>query len=59
MKKLAVPFILIAIIVGIYEQSKEKPNLYVTVGVIIIFMIGMIQFSSKVPSKNQDEEEND
>jgi hypothetical protein len=59
MKKLAVPFILIAIIVGIYEYSKEEPNLFVTVGVIIVFMIGMIQFSAKVPSKHQDEEEND
>lgn len=58
MKKLALPFIIIAIIIGVYEYSKAKPNIYVIILVIILFMFGMFQLNSKIPSKFSDEEEN-
>jgi uncharacterized membrane protein len=59
MKKLALPFIIVAVIIGIYEQSKEKPNIYVVITVIIVFMYGMMKLSAKTPSKHQDEIESD
>lgn len=59
MKKLVIPFTLVAIIVGLYEQSKEKPNIYILCITIIIFMYGIMKLSAKTPSKNQEEKEED
>ena len=59
MKKLVIPFTLVAIIVGLYEQSKEKPNVYILCVAIAIFMYGIMRLSAKTPSKNQEEKEED
>ncbi len=59
MKKLIIPFTLVAIIVGLYEQSKEKPNVYILCIAIAIFMYGVMRLSAKTPSKNQEENEQD
>ena len=50
---------LIAAGFAFYEQTKPQPNLYVTIVAVAILMFGIMQFSSKVPSKNQDKNEND
>ena len=42
---------------ALYEQSKAKPNVYIMVIAIIIFMYGMMRLTAKVPSKNQDNSE--
>ena len=59
MKKLWIPFMFVAIIVGLFEQSKDKPNIYILCGAIAVFMYGMMQLTSKVPSKNEEEEKED
>lgn len=61
MKKLILPFIFVAIIVGLFEQSKAKPNIYILSAAVAVFMYGMMQLTSKVPSKKEEEnkEEND
>ena len=59
MKKLVIPFTLVAIIVGLYEQSKAKPNIYILCIAIAIFMYGVMKLSAKTPSKNQVEKEED
>ena len=59
MKKLVIPFVLVAIIVGLYEQTKEKPNVYVLCITIVIFMYGIMKLSTKITSKNQEEKEED
>lgn len=59
MKKLVIPFTLVAIIVGLYEQSKEKPNVYILCIAIVIFMYGVMRLSAKTPSKNQEENKED
>ena len=59
MKKVLFPIMIIAIIVAFYEQSLEKKNVYIQVISIVIFMIGMMKLSAKVPSKNQEKEEED
>ena len=59
MKKLLIPFVFVAIIVGLFEQSKDKPNIYILCGAVAVFMYGMMQLSAKIPSKHQDEKEED
>jgi hypothetical protein len=59
MKKAVLPIMIIAILVAFYEQSLDKKNIYIQVISIVIFMIGMKKLSAKVPSKNQEKEEED
>jgi hypothetical protein len=59
MKKFLLPIMIIAIIIAFYEQSLEKKNVYIQVISIVVFMIGMMKLSAKVPSKNQEKEEDD
>ena len=47
----------IAILIALYEQSKEDKNLYIMVIAIVIFMYGMLRLSAKTPSKNQEKED--
>ena len=54
MKKLVVPFMFVAILVGLFEQSKTKPNIYILCATVIIFMFGMMQLMSKVSSKKEE-----
>ena len=51
MKKLILPVMIVAIIVGLYEQTKEKPNVYILAIAVVIFMYGMMRLSAKTPSK--------
>jgi hypothetical protein len=56
MKKLLIPLMFVAILVGLFEQSKDKPNIYILCAAVAVFMFGMMNLSSKVPSKSQGEE---
>ena len=58
MKRFLIPLMIVAIIVALYEQSSKESNVYVTVTAIAVFMFGMMQLSTKTPSKNQDKEDN-
>ena len=49
----------IAIFAAFFEQSKETPNIYITVIAIAVFMLGMMQLSAKTPSKNQNNDQDD
>lgn len=57
MKKVLFPMMIIAIVVAFYEQSLDKKNVYIQVISIVVFMIGMMKLSAKVPSKNPEKEE--
>lgn len=57
MKKLVFPFMIVAIIIGLYEQTKDKPNVYILVIAVAVFMYGIMQLSAKVPSKHSETEE--
>jgi hypothetical protein len=48
---------IVAIIIAFYEQTSEEKNVYITIIAIAVFMFGMMQLSSKTPSKNQEKEE--
>ncbi len=45
-----------AAFIAFYEQSKPESNKYITVGAMVVFMLGLMQLMSKVPSKNKDNE---
>lgn len=57
MKKFVILIMLLAIGVAFYEQTTEDKNVYVMVVAIVIFMMGMMRLSSKTPSKNQHNDE--
>lgn len=45
---------------ALYEQSKAEPNTIAMIIAIVVFMIGLMKLMSKVPSRSQDnDEEND
>ncbi len=52
MKKLLIPILLIAFFVAFWNQNSEKPNLYITIIAVLIFMFGMMKLSAKVPPKD-------
>jgi uncharacterized membrane protein YbaN (DUF454 family) len=54
MKKFIILLMVLAIGVAFYEQTSADKNVYVMVVAIVIFMMGMMRLSSKTPSKNQD-----
>ena len=49
----------LAIGVAFYEQTSTEKNVYLMVIAIVVFMMGMMRLSSKTPSKNQDNNEDD
>ena len=57
MKKIIIPIMVLAIIIALYEQVSAEKNVYIMVIAIVIFMMGMMQLSAKIPSKNQDKED--
>ncbi|MES2543418.1 MAG: hypothetical protein V4548_00920 [Bacteroidota bacterium] len=59
MKKIIVPILFIAAVVALYEQSKPEKNIFILVAAFVVFMIGMMLLSAKIPSKNQDKEKED
>jgi len=59
MKKMILPIMLLAIGAAFYEQTKPQPNIYITAIAVAVFMFGIMWFSSKTPSKNQENNEDD
>lgn len=57
MNKLLVIAVFLALGFAIYEQSTENPNKIVLVICVLVFMFGIMKFSSKLPSKNQSKSE--
>lgn len=58
MKKLLLPLMLVAIILGLYEQTKAQPNVYILTCTIVVFMYGMMKLSAKtLHHDNQTKEE--
>jgi flagellar basal body-associated protein FliL len=57
MKKFSLLIMIIVLLIAFYEEQKAEKNVYIIVIVIGIFMYGMMRLSAKIPSKNQDKEE--
>jgi hypothetical protein len=58
-KTIYVILLFAAAFVALFEQSKAHPNKYIMVGAIVLFMFGLMQLMSKVPSKNGDNHKTD
>ncbi len=58
MKKVIL-FILMLVVIGVlfWQQNSEKPNIWVQVMGFVLLFYGMMRLSRKVPSKNQDQNE--
>ena len=59
MKKLLIPAVIIAAVVLLYEQSKSVPNIYVSVGSIVVFMFLLYKLNARIPHKNNNSKERD
>lgn len=46
-------------IYALYEQSKPEPNKFVMYGAIVIFGIGLYRIMKKIPSKHNNDEQQD
>lgn len=59
MKNILIPLLIIAGLLAIYEQTKVKPNLYISCAAFVVLMFSIMQLSAKVKSKNdQNDNEN-
>lgn len=58
MKTIYIILFFLAAFVALFEQSKTHPNMFIMIGCIVIFMYGMMKLMAKVPSKYQQQEEN-
>ena len=58
MKYLNYILILIGAIVAIYAKTGTDQNEYVLIGGIAVLMIGIYRISKSIPSKNDDDNEN-
>ena len=59
MKKFIIPIMIVAITIALYEQVSADKNVFIMVIAIVVFMMGMMQLSAKIPSKNQGKENED
>ncbi len=57
MKKIIFPLMVVAFLIAFYNQKSEKPNVIITVIAVVIFMFGVMKFSARTPSKNQEEDD--
>jgi hypothetical protein len=55
MKKLMIVLVLVAIAVAFYEQTKPKPNVYITAACVAVFMYGAMRLSAKIPGKKDED----
>jgi len=57
MKKLLIPVLFLSGFVLLYEQSKDKPNLYIITAAIVVFMFGLMKLNTRIPHKNNDKDQ--
>lgn len=53
MKTIFIIIMFAAAFVALYEQSLAKPNVYIMVAAIVVFIMGLMRLMSRVPSKNE------
>lgn len=58
-KTLFIIVLFAAAFMAFLEQSRPNPNRYILIGAIAVFMLGLMQLMSKVPSKNRDKSDSD
>ncbi len=59
MKTIVIILIFAAAFVALFEQSKQHPNNIVMIAAFAVFAIGLMRLMAKVPSKNQQKEDDE
>lgn len=59
MKKVFFTIVLIAVFFAFYTPKESNYSIYVKVIAIVIVMIGVMKLMQKVPSRNQEKEEDE
>lgn len=59
MKKIIYFFAILAVFVGIYEETKPAPNRAIMLGCMLVLFFALYQLMNKIPSKYQNENEDD
>jgi hypothetical protein len=54
MKTIFIILMFAAAFVALYEQSLAKPNVYIMVCALVVFVVGLMRLMSRVPSKEKD-----
>ncbi len=54
MKTIYIIIMFAAAFTALYEQSLPKPNVYIMVGALVVFVLLLMRLMNKIPSKNQD-----
>jgi hypothetical protein len=57
MKKYILPLLIFAGIIMLYQQSLEKPNLYITCLSFMVFVFCITKLSKSIPPKNEDSDD--
>ncbi|WP_396152894.1 hypothetical protein [Flavobacterium sp.] len=59
MKKLFIPIVLIAVFFAFYTPKESNYAIYIKVAAIVIIMIGVMKLMQKVPSRNQENKDDE
>lgn len=59
MKKLLIPIMLVAVFFAFYTPKESNYQIYIKVAAIVVIMIGVMKLMQKVPSKNQEDQEDE
>jgi threonine/homoserine/homoserine lactone efflux protein len=59
MKKVFLLIMVLAIAVGIYEQSQDQPNVFKLIAAMVLLMFGLMKLSEKIPSKDSENDNTD
>lgn len=44
----------LAIAVGLYEQTQDQPNVFKIIAAMVLLMFGLMKLSEKLPSKDSE-----
>jgi threonine/homoserine/homoserine lactone efflux protein len=59
MKKVFLLIMVLAIVVGIYEQAQDQPNVFKLIAAMVLLMFGLMKLSEKIPSKDSENDNSD
>jgi hypothetical protein len=59
MKKVFLLIMVLAIAVGIYEQTQDQPNVFKLIAAMVLLMFGLMKLSEKIPSKDSENDNTD
>lgn len=59
MKILLIPAVIVAAAVLLYAQSQDTPNVYISVGALVVFMFLLYKLNARIPHKNSNSKDTD